>query len=401
MAKILLLMMGLVFKKEEGVNMSDKFIFWCSNCLNMSTRPRITFDDRGWCNACQWMEEKKSLDWKPREEELLKLLDENRSTSGSFDCVVPVSGGKDGSYVAHMLKEKYNMNPLCVTVRPALETDIGNENLSNFIQSGFNHIHISCNSIVLDKLNKYGFIEKGFPYYGWLIAIHTAVIRVAANFKVPLIFYGEDGEIEYGGSIESKDKALYDIEYMKKIYLEGGHDKILDKIKKDVDISDADLILFKFPLDDEILEKRLSFTHWSYFEPWDSYRNYVVAKEYCGLKEKEKANIDTFTNFSQNDQLLYSLHAYMMYIKFGFGRATQDAGIEIRRGAMTRDQAINLVQMYDDVYPEELIEAYLDYYQMTKEDFDMVLDRYANKNLFNKIDGVWRPKFKVAQNFKY
>jgi len=188
---------------------------------------------------------------------------------------------------------------------------------------------------------------------------------------------------------------------MKKIYLEGGHDKILDKIKKDVDISDADLILFKFPLDDEILEKRLSFTHWSYFEPWDSYRNYVVAKEYCGLKEKEKANIDTFTNFSQNDQLLYSLHAYMMYIKFGFGRATQDAGIEIRRGAMTRDQAINLVQMYDDVYPEELIEAYLDYYQMTKEDFDMVLDRYANKNLFNKIDGVWRPKFKVAQNFKY
>ena len=394
-------MMGLVFKKEEGVNMSDKFIFWCSNCLNMSTRPRITFDDRGWCNACQWMEEKKSLDWKPREEELLKVLDESRSTSGSFDCVVPVSGGKDGSYVAHMLKEKYNMNPLCVTVRPALETDIGNENLSNFIQSGFNHIHISCNSIVLDKLNKYGFIEKGFPYYGWLIAIHTAVIRVAANFKVPLIFYGEDGEIEYGGSIESKDKALYDIEYMKKIYLEGGHDKILDKIKKDVDISDADLILFKFPLDDEILEKRLSFTHWSYFEPWDSYRNYVVAKEYCGLKEKEKANIDTFTNFSQNDQLLYSLHAYMMYIKFGFGRATQDAGIEIRRGAMTRDQAINLVQMYDDVYPEELIEAYLDYYQMTKEDFDMVLDRYANKNLFNKIDGVWRPKFKVAQNFKY
>ena len=394
-------MMGLVFKKEEGVNMSDKFIFWCSNCLNMSTRPRITFDDRGWCNACQWMEEKKSLDWKPREEELLKVLDESRSTSGSFDCVVPVSGGKDGSYVAHMLKEKYNMNPLCVTVRPALETDIGNENLSNFIQSGFNHIHISCNSIVLDKLNKYGFIEKGFPYYGWLIAIHTAVIRVAANFKVPLIFYGEDGEIEYGGSIESKDKALYDIEYMKKIYLEGGHDKILDKIKKDVDISDADLILFKFPLDDEILEKRLSFTHWSYFEPWESYRNYVVAKEYCGLKEKEKANIDTFTNFSQNDQLLYSLHAYMMYIKFGFGRATQDAGIEIRRGAMTRDQAINLVQMYDDVYPEELIEAYLDYYQMTKEDFDMVLDRYANKNLFNKIDGVWRPKFKVAQNFKY
>jgi len=399
MAKILLLMMGLVFKKEEGVNMSDKFIFWCSNCLNMSTRPRITFDDRGWCNACQWMEEKKSLDWKPREEELLKVLDESRSTSGSFDCVVPVSGGKDGSYVAHMLKEKYNMNPLCVTVRPALETDIGNENLSNFIQSGFNHIHISCNSIVLDKLNKYGFIEKGFPYYGWLIAIHTAVIRVAANFKVPLIFYGEDGEIEYGGSIESKDKALYDIEYMKKIYLEGGHEKVFDRIKADGDISDADLAFFQFPTEEEISEIGLSFTHWSYYEAWDSYRNYIIAKDHCGLIEKDEGNQDTFTNFSQNDQALYSLHAYLMYLKFGFGRATQDAGIEIRRGAMTRDQAINLVKMYDNAYPYESIYIFLKYYSMTKEEFDLVIDKHVNKDLFEKENGIWQPKFTIGESF--
>ena len=115
--------------------MCKKEIFWCKNCLNMSTRPRITFDDRGYCNACQWMEEKKSLDWGGRKEELTRLLDNNRSNTGEFDCVVPVSGGKDGSYVAHMLKNKYNMNPLCITVRPALETDIGSENLNNFIIS--------------------------------------------------------------------------------------------------------------------------------------------------------------------------------------------------------------------------------------------------------------------------
>ena len=381
--------------------MCKKEIFWCKNCLNMSTRPRITFDDRGYCNACQWLEEKKIMDWSPREEELVNLLDKYRSTNGNFDCIVPVSGGKDGSYVAYQLKHKYGMNPLAITVKPALSLEIGDQNLTNFIQSGYNHIHISCNPIVLDRLNKYGFIEKGFPYYGWLIAIMTAVIKTATNFKIPLIFYGEDGEVEYGGSTESKNKPLYDINYMKRVYLEGGHEKVFDRIKADGDISDADLAFFQFPTEEEISEIGLSFTHWSYYEAWDSYRNYIVAKDHCGLIEKDEGNQDTFTNFSQNDQALYSLHAYLMYLKFGFGRATQDAGIEIRRGAMTRDQAINLVQMYDDVYPEELIEAYLDYYQMTKEDFDMVLDRYANKNLLNKIDGVWRPKFKVAQNFKY
>lgn len=379
--------------------MKNQKIFWCKNCLNMSTRPRITFDDRGWCNACQWMEEKKTLDWKPRQKELKDLLEKHRSKNGGFDCITTVSGGKDGSYVTYQLKHKYGMNPLTITVRPALSLDIGDKNLYNFIQSGYNHIHISCNSIVLNRLNKYGFIEKGFPYYGWLIAIMTAVIRTAVNFKIPLIFYGEDGEVEYGGSTENKYKPLYDIEYMKRIYLEGGHNKVFEKIKADTDISDADLAFFQFPNDDEVSKSGLSFTHWSYYEPWDSYRNYVVAKEHCGLIEKDDGNQNTFTNFAQIDQALQALHVYMMYLKFGFGRATQDAGIEIRRGAMTRDQALNLVKMYDNAYPHDLIDTYLKYYDMTKDEFDAVLDKYANKDLFEKVDGIWQPKFKVGEDF--
>ena len=342
---------------------------------------------------------KKNMDWSLREKKLIALLEKYRSTSGNFDCIVPVSGGKDGSYVSHQLKHKYGMNPLTITVKPALSLEVGNQNLENFIQSGYNHMHISCNPIVLDRLNKYGFIEKGFPYYGWLIAIMTAVIKTAVNFKIPLIFYGEDGEVEYGGSTESKNKALYDIEYMKHIYLEGGHEKVFDRIRSDGDISDADLTLFQFPTNNEISEAELSFTHWSYFEPWDSYRNYVIAKDHCGLVEKEEGNSDTFTNFSQNDQALYSLHAYLMYLKFGFGRATQDVGIEIRRGSMTRDQGLNLVIMYDNAYPYTLIDTYLEYYKMSKQEFDDVFDEYVNRDLFEKIDGKWEPKFEVGVDF--
>ena len=380
--------------------MSSQKITWCKNCLNMSTRPRITFDHRGWCNACQWMEEKEKIDWSSRDKELEKLLKKHRSKDGTFDCITTVSGGKDGSYVSYVLKHKYNMNPLAITIRPALAMEIGDQNLLNFIQSGYDHVHLSPNTKVLDRLNKYGFIEKGFPYYGWLIAIMSAVIKTASSFKIPLIFYGEDGEVEYGGSSESKNKSLYDISYMKRVYLEGGHEKVLDRIRQDDDISEAELSFFKFPSDEEVSEVGLSFTHMSYYEPWDSYRNYVVAKEHCGLIEKEEGNDDTFTNFSQNDQALYTLHAYLMYLKFGFGRATQDAGIEIRRGSMTRDQALNLVRMYDNAYPHDLIDTYLDYYQMSKKEFDSVLDKYANKDLFEKIDGIWSPKFNPGVDFE-
>jgi N-acetyl sugar amidotransferase len=281
-------------------------------------------------------------------------------------------------------------------VRPALELELGRLNLTNFVETGYEHIHITPDADVMRKMNKIGFIDKGFPYYGWLTAIMTAVIRVAINFKIPLIFYGEDGEVEYGGSIESKYNPIYDIHYMKRVYLEGGYEKILSQCG-----SPAELFLFSFPSDDELKSADLSFTHWSYYEAWDSYRNYLIAKEYCGLSEQESPNAGTFTNFAQNDQALYALHAYIMYLKFGFGRATQDAGIEIRRGAMTRDQAVSLVSLYDNQYPEEFIETYLNYYQMSKEEFDLVLDKWVNPNLFEKINGRWMPKFNAGEDFEW
>jgi len=369
----------------------DSEVSWCTNCLNMSTRPRISFDDRGWCNACRWMEEKQSLDWDVRQDELKSLLDQYRSTTGGFDCVVPVSGGKDGSYVSYQLKHKYGMNPLSVTVTPALSLDLGNTNLRNYIENGYNHIQISPDVEAMRILNKQGYIEKGFPYFGWLIAIQAAVVRLAVNLNIPLLFYGEDGEVEYGGSTESKDRAMYDIAYMKRIYLEGGFEKVLASI----DLSSSELYFFQFPSDQELAGKNLYITHWSYFESWDPYRNYLVAKERCGLEEATDSNSGTFTNFAQNDQALYALHTYLMYLKFGFGRATQDAGIEIRRGAMTREQAVNLVRLYDGQYPEEYIDTYLDYYQMAYAEFDAVLDKWANKDLFEKTDGRWEPTFEV------
>lgn len=371
--------------------MNNKEPYWCKNCLAMSTRPRIKFDERGWCNACCWKEKKEILDWSIRHEELKHLLDRHRRNDGHFDCIVPVSGGKDGSYVAYNLKHKYEMHPLCITVTPALPLDLGETNLRSFIESGYNHISINPAFDSMRILNKIGFVEMGFPYYGWLIAIHTAPVRMASYLGIGLIFYGEDGEIEYGGSTETSKNPIFDVNYMKKIYLENGYNKVLNNCG----ISENDLSFFRFPDNVALESLSLDITHWSYFENWDPYRNYLVAKQYCGLRESEDTNSGTFTNFSQNDQALYALHTYLMYLKFGFGRANQDASIEIRRGAMDREQAINLVRMYDGHYPQEFVDVYLDYYRMSEYEFISVIDKYANTNLFEKINGRWKPKFFV------
>lgn len=354
----------------------------------MSTRPRISFDNNGFCNACQWSFEKQKLNWSKRRNELLKILKTTKKNS-NYDCIVPVSGGKDGSYVAFKIRDELGLNPLTVTSRPPLESSVGKSNLLKFINQGFDHIHITANNETMRLLNKLGFIYKGSPYYGWLISIFTSVIKVAIQNNVELIFYGEDGEVEYGGSTKNKNKPFFNINYMIKNYFEGDYELILNKsgLKRHQ--------LYWFDLIEENKSKlnKIKLTHWGYFEPWDSYRNYLFSKEKYDIEESDSANEGTFTNFAQNDQALFALHMYLMYLKFGFGRATQDAGIEIRRGAMDRDQAINLAKIYDDNYPENFIDLYLDYYKMKKTQFDKVLDKFANKKLFKKVSGRWRPQF--------
>ncbi len=367
-------------------------IFWCTNCLSMSTRPRISFDNNGICNACQWSNKKKELDWSTRTEQLKSLLDTHRSATARYDCLVPVSGGKDGSYVAYNLKHKYCMNPLCVTVTPPMPLKLGEENLKAFVASGYNHITVNPYETSMKKLNKIGFIEMGFPYYGWLVSILAVPPLIAHQFGINLIFYGEDGEVEYGGSKESSNNPIYSIDYMKRIYLEGGYDNVLSKSG----LSKSELAFFTFPEINPNESNQIKITHWSYYEAWDPYQNYLVAKKHCGLMESDTSNVGTFTNFSQNDQALYSLHTYLMYLKFGFGRANQDACIEIRRGAMDREQALQLVQLYDGAYPEHFQQLYLDYFEMTLSEFENVLDKWVNKELFEKIDNRWTPIFQLV-----
>lgn len=364
----------------------NKSIAWCSTCLNMSTRNRIEFDKNGKCNACVWAEEKKVLDWGARQRELSHLLDRHKKSAG-YDIIVPVSGGKDGSYVAYKCRNQYGLNPLCVTINPPLRSELGFENLENFKKANFPLIQIDLPFETSRLLNKRGFIEQGRPLYGWTTAIFAALINVAKAFDISLIMYGEDGEVEYGGSTASKNKPTFNVDYIKKTYLEG---QISHTFR---DINERDLHFWRFPSD---IDTKIELAHWSYFESWDPYRNYLVAKEHCGLKEREAQNTGTYTNFAQNDTILYDLHTYLMYLKFGFGRGTQDVGIDIRRGALTREQGIMLATLYDNQFPDEYVEEYLNYYQMTEKQFFASIDHHANKKLFTKSENKWEPTFEIS-----
>lgn len=365
---------------------------YCANCLMPNTRPRVTFNAQGVCNACEWAEEKKTkIDWDARKKELLHYCEKYRSKTGNFDCIVPVSGGKDSSYVAYMMKHEMGMHPLCVNVTPLLEFEVGKQNLSNFIHAGYDCIQITPDPLVTRQISRKCLIEYGQPLMSWIINVQVAIFKTAINFNVPFVMFGEDGEVEYGGTNKLKNSAVYGIEDSVKLYLSGVNP---DQFKGA--FSDQELYWWLYPTEEQFRNAGLAIAHWSYFENWNPYHHYLVAKEKAGLKEKPVASGSTYNNFAQTDTSLYDLHVYLMYLKFGFGRCTQDVGVDIRRGAMTRKQGLQLVKMFDGMYPEPFIEEYLDYFSITQEEFDAVLDRHANKDLFEKVNGRWVPMFEVT-----
>jgi len=365
---------------------------YCTKCLMPSTRPRISFDERGWCNACAWAEEKKQrIDWAARTAQLAEFCDKYRSGSGNFDCIVPVSGGKDSSYVAYTMKHELGMHPLCVNIIPPLEFDVGRKNVDNFINAGYDCVRIAPNPLVTRKISRHTLIEHGQPLMSWIINVQAGIFKMAVHMKIPLVMFGEEGETEYGGSSKLKNSPVYDIEDSIRIYLSG-----VDPRQFRTEFTDKELYWWLYPSEEECRAAGLALAHWSYFEDWDPYKHYLVAKDKCGLQEKEAASIGTYNNFAQTDTCLYDLHTYLMYLKFGFGRCTQDVGIDIRRGALSRTQGVQLVKAFDGHYPEEHIDEYLEFFRMSRSELEAVFDRWANKDLFEKRDGRWTPVFTVS-----
>lgn len=363
----------------------------CKKCIMVDTRPRLKFNENGICAACEWNEIKKTqIDWEGRRKELRDLCETIRGRQ-QYDCIVPVSGGKDSTYVADKMKNEFGLNVLTVTITPPLETELIQKNLTKFLEYGFDNMKVTPNPQIAQAINKKAFIEQGRPMLSFTSCVNSVIFRFAVDFKIPLIMFGEEGETEYGGSTELRYTPYYDIDYAIKVYMEGNNPQNFLEGK----YSEREMYLWLFPSEDKVRENRLKVAHWSYYENWDPYTHYEFASKNYDMQIHKGRNTGTYTDFGQLDTPLYELHTYMMYLKFGFGRGLQDACIDIRGGRMAREEAVAIVKKYDGEYPEKSIPLFLDYFKMSKEEFDAVLDRHANKELFEKVNGIWKPIFTI------
>lgn len=382
-----------------------KDVVYCRNCVVSNQRPRTRFTDSGICSACQWAKEKDhDVDWGARRLELEELCDQHRSKDGSFDVVVPGSGGKDSALVAHQLREIYGMHPLCVTWSPFEYTDIGWRNLQNFIKAGFTNILGQPSLPLHRKLTKLGLILKGDPWEPFTYGQKAWAFHIATRFDVGLIMYGENGELEYGGSEQFKYKASEGPEEWKEGYLKGSSVDELISIGLELGVLTNEEVLpgavrlYQAP-HPNILEKSGVRMYWySYYHKWVPQENYYYAVNHTGFKPNPAGRSEgTYTKYVSLDDKLDGFHWYLSYMKFGMARASRDAQTDIRRHHLTREEGVALTNRYDGEFPERYFEWFLDFADVTKEQFWEVCDYYRSlSNVWEKKNGKWVMNYPVT-----
>ncbi|MBI4125575.1 MAG: N-acetyl sugar amidotransferase [Deltaproteobacteria bacterium] len=391
---------------DRQLSKLPKEVRFCRNCVVSNQRPRTEFNDQGICNACQWSYEKDHVvDWKKRERELQDICNRYRSSDGSFDVVVPCSGGKDSAFVAHQLKYRYGMHPLCVTWSPFEYTEIGWENLKNFTRSGFNNILGQPDQCIHRRLSKLCFELLGDPWQPFTFGQKFWAFHIAHKFKIPLIFYGENGEVEYGGSMKYKNlpkENPHDFveHYFKGITVDNIVEVGLERgIFKKAEIKPHTFQLYKPPPLDEVVKSGIEMHWYSYYSKWVPQENFYYAVENTGFKTNPAGRSEgTYTKYASLDDKLDGFHWYMSYMKFGMGRASRDVQQDIRRHHITREEGVALVQRYDGEFPQIYYEWFKDYCQIDDGYFWGVCDFYRGmSNIWSKENGKWVLKA-VVQN---
>ena len=293
-----------------------------------------------------------------------------------------------------MLKHQFGMHPLTVTWSPHVYSDVGWRNLQSFIASGFDHILLTPDGQIHRRLTRIAFEEMGDPFQPFIFGQYSAPFRVAAQNGVRLVFYGEDGEVEYGGSMESADRPNLPWDRFVEHRFSGIHVErflsagITEKDIKRYTLSDQEL--------SRIQDNGISQYFMSYFIKWTPQENYYAAVNNFGFEANEFGRSEgTYSKYASLDDKLDGFHYYLAYIKFGIGRATSDAAHEVRDGHISREEAVALVRKYDGEFPKRYFEDFLEYCDMGEDRFWEVVDSWRGLHLWDKIDGEWKLQQKV------
>lgn len=373
-------------------------IMFCSRCTysnqkpnsekeykhNIDTKkPTVAFDHEGVCSACRVAELKNTIDWVERERQLRELCDRYRSRNGSYDCLVPGSGGKDSFYASYRLKHDYGMNPLTVTWAPHIYTDWGWKNFQAWIHSGFDNYLFTPNGRAHRLLTRLA-VEKIFhPFQPFIMGQMYFPPKMAVKLGIPLVFYGEN-PTEYGNQAKENDSSIKDAAYfstdlgLDEMHLAGVSCRtLIDKF----DISEVDLQAYLPMRPEQAADAKLDVRYLGYYMPWHPQECYYFAVEHGGFRAAPERTAGTYSKYSSIDDKIDDLHYYTTFIKFGIGRATYDSSQEVRNGEIERDEAVSLVRRYDGEYPERFETENFNYLSINAKEFPVAVKMFEHPDM--------------------
>lgn len=391
-----------IFRDLKTIDKDEKVVF-CKNCTMSNQRPRIQFNEKGFCSACVFNEYKnKHVDWDKREKELSDVCDKFRKEDGTWDVIVPSSGGKDSSYVSYMLKEKYDMHPLTVSMAPGLPTQIGQQNLFNMSFTGQDNVLFTPNGIIHRKLSRESLIEFGDNFIPFAYGQINIPLQCAVKFNVPFVIFGENGELEYGGTIQDYNRPTLRISTIPSgkfsgLRTPGAASRLPNENWLPEGIKVEDVKFYLPPTQEELDKAKVECYFYNYFENWRPEEHVDIAKKYCNYKEGNERTEGTYTDFASLDDKTDGFHYYMMFIKLGIGRATSDSAHQVRHGLLTRDEGVELVQKFDGEFPNKYLKEFLEYMSITREELDSVFDKFRRDLIWKKDNNEWRLRHQISK----
>lgn len=358
-------------------------IRYCTRCVMPETKPDLFIDHEGVCSACRAYEQRGEIDWPARRQTLHRILEQYRAADGSnYDCIIPVSGGKDSHFQVIRLLE-LGMHPLCVTATTDKLSALGRRNIENIKRLGVDYVEVSTNPVVRRKMNRIGLTQIGDISWPEHVAIFTIPVRVAVQCNVPLIIWGENSQNEYGGPAGAAQDNTLTRRWLEEF---GGllGLRVSDMIGQE-GIERKHLIPYTYPSDQDLQRVGVTGLFLGYYLPWDGYQNALVAQAH-GFETYHKAVEGSLVNYENLDNHQTGIHDYFKFLKYGFGRATDLACLHVRRGRLSRAEALRLVRLHDGKFPWTYLgcrlEDILADFEMSLDEFVRVCDRFTNRKLF-------------------
>ena len=369
-------------------SMNKSKLKFCKKCFTPNSRPRIKFDLDGVCNACTFYKKREgSIDFENRKKELIELCNKYRSKSGQHDCIVPWSGGKDSSAIAHKLKFEFKMNPLLVTFSPIIGNETGRKNREELRSLGFDNVFMAPDIKTNQYLSKRFFIERGDPKIHWTAGMKAFPIKTAIEKKIKLIFYAENGECFYGGNVLHKDAE-------KRVHLE---DIIENKIGDhpfnwvDDKVSEKDLNPYLLPDENELNKSGIEIYYYAYFEKWNVEKNFkYISSKIKFLCHHDGRSPGTFTNYDSLDDHVDQVYYYLQLLKFGFGRAARDASRLIQQSSKNYNDIKDDVSKFDREVPTSDIIKYCDYISISVDEFNDICNKHRDNEIWKFEGNGWK-----------